>query len=74
MGGDTLYCFTIYDHPKDAPDCFVVRRWALRGNNSYPSRPSAPRRSSKHERRSLPGLVLMPRGPEDDPAIVETWM
>lgn len=72
---------TIYDHPRDFPAFFVVRAWIIvRGGGAEPihSR-EAQLFNTLEEARAyvadLPlGLVLIPRSPEDDPVITETWL
>ena len=68
--------WTIYDHPKDYPDKFVVRQWIItpgkvtRGDVIMAS-PDL--ESIRKFLRSL-GLQALERDLEDDPTIVETWL
>lgn len=64
--------WTIYDHPSDEPDSFVIRRWwgdvpepdcALAGTLEL-ARMYAQREG---------GSVCLKRHAEDDPVIVESW-
>lgn len=73
-----LITFTIYEKPKDYPDKFVVRRWAVvRGQPNPVPDPKAwaVTDSLEQARASLPpGLVCIDRYAQDDPVIVETWV
>lgn len=73
-----LVTFTIYEKPKDYPDKFVVRRWAVvRGRPNPVPDPKAWAVADSLEmaRKALPpGLVCTQRYPGDDPVIVETWV
>lgn len=68
--------YVIYDHPRDFPVGFVVRRWEIRAGDDL--RPTQVWRaeSLEHARKLVPPQadVCIPRSPEDDYAIVETWM
>ena len=65
--------WTVYDHPRDQPDKFVVRMfygevWTPIGFLF----------DTLDEARSWVqyngGCVRIPRSPDDDPVIVETWL
>lgn len=69
-----LSIWTVYERPLDHPHKFVARRWVSL---------LAPAPTSDviladdlgALRKKLPaGFVRMPRHPEDDPVIVETWI
>jgi len=71
-----LSMWTIYDHPSDLPEYFVARQWL-----TAPDAPVATSLVIKsitlerlREILSAQGLVCMPRAPNDDPGIVETWL
>lgn len=71
-----LYQWVIYEHPKDAPDKFIVRRWACLPE----PRPCGAGigfdtldEAREFIWRAQPGLVCLPRTPQDDPVIVEVW-
>lgn len=69
--------WTIYDHPKDHPEHYVVRRWVIyRGDkHSTPCLEAVLCKTLHAARRCVPGgLHKMPRQQEDDPVIVETWI
>jgi hypothetical protein len=68
----TLY--TIYKHPRDFPNKYVVRMFKL--DMPTPNRWNV---DSLDEARAvvadlLPGGVCFPRDDSDDSVIVETWM
>lgn len=71
-----LNLWTIYEHPRDAPEHFVLRRWEIVGDPPAPE----PREASKHDtlaqaRAAVPlGLIRMARDEKDDLAIVETYI
>jgi hypothetical protein len=77
-GGWTLVLpvFVIYENPSDFPGRFVVRVQRVSNGFVVPARDLLANCSDLAEaRRCLPpGLVRMPRHPEDDPVIVETWI
>lgn len=69
---------TIYDHPSDYPDHFVVRIIEV-----GPTGPGNMRSVGVHLADTLEGARRMvpsqfdyrlPRDPSDDPVIVETWI
>lgn len=70
-----LVMYVIYDHPKDCPDKFVLRRWSEDRGDPVPCDVVASGDTIEQVRAALPGdLVCIPRHPSDDPVIVETWM
>jgi hypothetical protein len=65
--------WTIYEKPKDFPEKWVVRMWY--GETPHPR--AAACDSLKIARdliREVGGCVLIPRLPNDDPCVVETWL
>lgn len=72
---EALVIYTIYDHPSDYPDNFVVRRWSVVGGNVKPD-DSCILANSLEEARSgfNPGMTRIPRLPQDDQVIVELWI
>lgn len=67
--------WAIYDHPKDYPNNFVVRRWTLAGGNPVPDRECSLASSLEEAREFIPaGLVRVSPFPGEDPIIVETWI
>ncbi len=72
MPAELLNMFVVYDHPKDYPAHFVVRRFEY-------DRPTDDVQlfASLHDLRLMMmyrGLSCLTRNPEDDPVIVETWL
>ena len=70
-----LVMFTVYDHPRDYPDSYVVRRWLIgAGEVTADPEPTCVTPSLELARASIPdGLYLLHRHRDDDPSIVETW-
>lgn len=69
--------FTIYDHPLDFPNEFVVRRWMVLDGELKPAVEKACRTAATlEEARKLvpPGYICSPRMPDDDARIVESWV
>lgn len=75
-----LRTYTIFDHPKDHPDCYVVRAFDI-----IPGEIQPVPMSGHLEFRDLlsarlwmvinePEKVCITRSPDDDPVIVETWV
>lgn len=66
-----LELWTIYDKPDDFPGGFVARKWLL----DQPTSELLQNQTLEGIRAMLPhGLMCLPRAPEDDPRIVETWI
>jgi hypothetical protein len=66
--------YTIYDHPKDHPEGFVVRRWTVSIAGAWCDAECSVAESLEAARRLVPeGMMPVPRFPKDDPVIVETW-
>lgn len=74
---DGMDMFTIYSHPKDYPQGYVVRRWVVGGGHEPEPREAYATASLEDARSLVPqdrGLVRMPATPgADDPTILETW-
>ena len=73
---EPLNIWTIYDHPKDYPEHFVVRRWTVRGRGYENEAHECRLADSLEEARKLvpPDSACVNRFPEDDPVIVESWL
>jgi hypothetical protein len=72
-----MVLWTIYDHPSDYPNHFVVRRHGIDADFNVPLVDAKCKLAdSLEEARELlpPGLHCLGREPEDDPVIVETWI
>jgi hypothetical protein len=73
-----LSMWTVYDHPRDYPDCFVARRWESSGGSPEPV--ATADMIAAHDLKELrdcffnAGLVVIPRAESDQPQIVEVWM
>lgn len=66
-----LEMFVIYDHPRDYPGHFVVRRWS----GDRPTDDFAIADSIEIARTHVPsGLCRLPHQPGEDDVIVETWI
>jgi len=76
LKGDELVMYTIYDRPKDYPDKFVVRAFAMGSDGKqYVSGECKLADSLKEARQFVPpDKVRTERHPGDDPVIVETWI
>lgn len=72
---ESLPMFVVYDHPTDQPEHFVARMWRTLPE---PLPLYFMVRSEKLDTiRSFldaAGLVHLSRNPDDDPAILETWL
>jgi hypothetical protein len=63
--------FVIYDHPKDYPGHFVVRRWF----GTIATSDFAIANTIEEARAEVPdGLVRLPHQPGEDAVIAETWI
>jgi hypothetical protein len=72
----SLSIWTLYDHPLDAPQFFVLRRWETdaRGARASPELYACEAVEPLREKMRERGLVCLPRQPEDDPKIIESWI
>jgi hypothetical protein len=71
-----LTTYTIYDHPLDIPTGWVVREWKIGpGGPPEVGELLIVAGSLEAARDAIPpGLFCLPRSPEDDPNVVETWL
>lgn len=73
-----LRLFTVYDHPRDFPDEFVVREHLLLDGRAQPGELVARAGTLVVVREMLlekhPGLHRLPRSEGDEPQIVESWV
>lgn len=71
-----LEIYTVYEHPKDFPNDFVLRRIFLLDDGSLEMEKEAVTAPSLDEIRKAipPGRVRVLRRPDDDPVIVECWI
>lgn len=70
--------WVIYDHPRDNPDYWVVRRWFIGAGKVWPH-PIIWRCPDLDSARDViavncPGGFRLDRSPGDDPVIVEVWI
>lgn len=73
-----LYLYTIYDHPSDFPDAYVVRRWKTTANGSCEPE-KEPFLIDKDLQKIIPkleamGLIFLPPKPWDDPIIFGSYV
>jgi hypothetical protein len=73
---DLLELWTVYDHPVDCPGNWVARKWVVGpGGKSEATSDCIVSDTLEDLRDALPpGLYRLPRDPDDDPVIVETWL
>jgi hypothetical protein len=77
MEEEALNIYTVYQHPSDYPDKWVVRRWrTLKGENIPDPEPLLVVDTHSEVRLVMTGLglVCLTRFPDDDPCIAETWL
>jgi hypothetical protein len=75
MSYNKMQGWTIYDHPRDYPDCFVARRWITKGYDVIATADTFTAATLDEVRALLPpGLIVFPRCSNDDPVIVEVWL
>lgn len=66
--------WTIYDHPKDYPHHWAVRRWMIDDGKVIAFPVACLCDSLEEAREQIPvGTICFPREPEDDLVIVESW-
>lgn len=67
--------WVVYDHPRDFPDKFVVRRWDIGAGVVTATDEVRVADTLEEIRRLIPfGLFRLGRFEEDDPCIVELWL
>lgn len=69
---EELELWTIYDHPVDHPRHFVARRFL--GDKPQARVVVSPDLETLRDWLSAEGKYVIPRSPDDDPTIVETWI
>ena len=67
--------WSVYDHPADHPDCCAVRKILIEDDGLSPAEWQR-FRTLQDARAALArrGLIRVPRGEQDEPALVETWL
>lgn len=75
-GGDAFEMWTIYDHPSDAPEFFVARKWLITGGAAIATGETMSEEDIDTLRKyfQIGGMTCLPRQPGDDPVIVESWL
>lgn len=68
--------WTIYEHPADYPDRYVARLWVVtagqrRDSGSFLASPDL--ELIRHFLQNQLHLTVIPRSPDDDPVILESW-
>lgn len=73
---NVLAIWTIYDSPSDMPGKFVARKFLIEGGPEPTRTASVIIGDTADEvRGALPcGLTCLPRDPQDEPHIVESWL
>ena len=73
---DVLSIWVVYDHPADWPQYFVARRHLATGPDFGPTEDMILDVDLERIRTALvmKGLTRLPRYPEDDDVILETWL
>jgi hypothetical protein len=70
-----LIMWTVYEKPRDYPNDFVARAFAIRRGGMVPLERIIVAPTLNALRARMPfGLYRLPREPADDPIIVETWL
>jgi hypothetical protein len=77
MTREPLPLWTVYDHPRDMPHCFVARL-SMIGEGPEPRATGTILISDSleplREAFIAQGLTCIARSPNDDPVIVECWL
>ena len=72
---DALMLWTIYNHPSNAPDHFIARKWLVSGGESTMTDEVFKAGTLEELRKLLPpGLYHIPRSDEDDSTVIESWL
>ena len=70
--------WTVYDHPKDFPNCFVAREFRVAPGGKTEITPNVIVSPSLEILRHMllvdMHLTCLTRNEEDDPVIIETWL
>lgn len=76
-----LELWTLYAHPRDYPDSYVVRQFVVLDDGKLwmnPARPIIEEKTLEAAREKLrqllPNGIPIPRDTNDEPQIVETWI
>jgi len=77
MRGQHLEMYTVYDHPKDYPEAFVVRRFRITKDGPLPDDRFlfiSIDLDTCRELMMMMQLTRVMRDADDDPVILETWL
>jgi hypothetical protein len=75
MSADTLTIWTIFKHPRDFPGKWVLRGFDVGNGVPEPHSECVTAESLDEVYEKLPpGLARLPRHPDDDPVIYESWV
>jgi hypothetical protein len=74
MERNDLLTWTIYDHPADFPDCYVVRPFSSRLACPLTVHFQHAQLEGVREALARIGLTCLPRSESDPPSVVETWI
>jgi hypothetical protein len=75
MNDNVLRMWTVYEKPLDFPDSFVARLFLIGAGGSIATNQLLFGKTLDEIRLRLPpGLTRIPREPEDQKQIVETWI
>lgn len=76
MSDGSLVMWTVYDHPRDFPHCFVARKYEVGVGGVCVTREVMVSDKLEKLRTILlkRGLTCLTRNAQDDPKIVETWL
>lgn len=67
--------YTIYDHPKDYPNHFVMRVFDVSASASTPTGDFTIADTLEEVRKAIPSeCVCIARDLTDDPVVVESWI
>ncbi|AWY05439.1 hypothetical protein HOT42_gp90 [Microbacterium phage Metamorphoo] len=72
---EAVWVYTIYDHPSDYPDDYVLRAWRVQDGAVVGYDVSGKHPDLEEVRRMIPeGRHRIGRMQDDDPAILESWV
>ena len=73
---ETLSVWTIFDRPLDYPHGFIARKFNVKKGAVSPTKEIILGNDLEVIRNKLAsqGLVAIPRSPEDNQSVVETWI
>lgn len=70
-----MMVFTVYDHPRDYPNHFVVRGWEIDNLEPRPRQECTLASTLDEARKAIPkGFINIGRFEDDDSVILEVWI